>query len=150
MDENLRGQIKDNFELFETDDLIKIWKQHNTDEWTEDAFTILREVLIERVGNVPEISTQPPLHQIIERIKVLRNQKAYSSALAECERATILVPDNPNIHYYHGLTYQDLGEMENALASLRKAFELAPELEEAEKRIKALETEIDDRFKNSP
>jgi tetratricopeptide (TPR) repeat protein len=149
MDENLRGQIRGNFENFETDDLMKIWKLHNTDEWTEDAFTILREVLFERGGNVPDISTLPPLHQIIERIKDLRNQKAYSSALAECERAINLVPDKPNIQYYLGLTYQDLGELEKALASFRKAFELAPELEEAGKRIEVLEREIDHHFENS-
>jgi len=53
MDETLRGQIKDNLSTRETDDLVNIWKQQNTDEWEPVTFEIIKEILLERLGKIP-------------------------------------------------------------------------------------------------
>jgi hypothetical protein len=53
MDENLREQIFNSMNIRETDDLIEIWKAHNISEWSELAFDVVKEILIERLGELP-------------------------------------------------------------------------------------------------
>lgn len=53
MNEELRGQIYNNFNLKETDELLEIWKANNHFEWSDTAFEVLRELLIERTGEIP-------------------------------------------------------------------------------------------------
>ena len=149
MDETYRAQIKANFDLLETEDLEGIWRIHDTDEWTEEAFIVLREVLLGRLGTVPEISTVPPLHRSIDTILDLRKQGAFSSALYECEQAVSLAPGNPKAHFLLGLTHRDMGNLEKAISAFSKAVNLDPDFEDAANQLKSVEKELDKRFEKS-
>ncbi len=45
--------IRANLEARETEDLLEIWHLHDTAEWTDTAFDVLQDILLERLGEVP-------------------------------------------------------------------------------------------------
>lgn len=53
MSNDLRKQIYDNLNLKETDELVEIWKKNDRVEWAEDTFNIIRDILQERLGELP-------------------------------------------------------------------------------------------------
>ena len=53
MSDDLRNQIRHNFDLKETDELLSIWKTNDRVEWSDMAFVVLKEILEERLGKVP-------------------------------------------------------------------------------------------------
>jgi hypothetical protein len=54
MNSSLRSQIYSRMNLKETDELINIWQANNRTEWSEEAFEIVKEILVERGEQVPE------------------------------------------------------------------------------------------------
>jgi uncharacterized membrane protein YhaH (DUF805 family) len=53
MSDDLRKQIYGNLRQRGTDDLIEIWRSNNRAEWTEMAFEVIREILHERLIELP-------------------------------------------------------------------------------------------------
>lgn len=149
MDENLRDQIRNNFEILETAALQEIWDRHDTHEYTEETFTLLRQVLIKRLGSDPGESTRGLLNRIYARIDALRTKKAFSAAMDECLRAQEIAPSDPSVHYYRGLIHEDLREPEQALVCYQKAVELDPELGDAERKLRLLENQQEKEFQRS-
>ena len=49
----MKAQIKDNLSLKETDELLEIWRRADHDEWTDLAFEVVQEILLERLGEIP-------------------------------------------------------------------------------------------------
>ncbi len=37
-----------------TDELVEIWKENDHSEWTDEAFVVVAELLLERMGSLPE------------------------------------------------------------------------------------------------
>ena len=50
----LRQQIYNRMQEKETEELLDIWKRSDRDEWSDDAFEIIHNILLERLGSVPE------------------------------------------------------------------------------------------------
>lgn len=53
MGNSLHQQIYNNFNLKETDELVEIWQKNDRVEWAEDTFNVIREILQERLGELP-------------------------------------------------------------------------------------------------
>ncbi len=53
MDNNLRKQIYNSMNLRETDDLVEIWQENDRKEWSDLAFSVIREILINRLEELP-------------------------------------------------------------------------------------------------
>ncbi|MBI4794658.1 MAG: hypothetical protein HY790_02260 [Deltaproteobacteria bacterium] len=53
MEKNLSKRIRKNMESMETDQLLKILSENDRDSYSDDAFRIIREVLIERKVDLP-------------------------------------------------------------------------------------------------
>jgi hypothetical protein len=53
MSNDLHKQVYNNLNLKETDELVEIWQKNNRVEWTEDTFNIIRDILQERLGELP-------------------------------------------------------------------------------------------------
>jgi hypothetical protein len=53
MSNDLRKQIYISFNLKETDELLEIWQRNDHVQWSEDAFSVIQEILQERLGEVP-------------------------------------------------------------------------------------------------
>ena len=58
MDDVLRDLIHKNLNLRETEDLIEIWRERDTDEYQEEVFDILRTILLDRLGYLPPQSNR--------------------------------------------------------------------------------------------
>ncbi len=142
--------IRENFNTMETGELVKIWKTHDREVWTEDAFIILKEVLIDRLGSLPEITNVPPLYKLIDNIQEYREKRNFSAARIECERAVEAEPYNSEVHYLLGQTLEELGEWEKAIAAYSKAISLDSEQIDAFSRLKILEHKLEERTRNSP
>jgi hypothetical protein len=50
----LKVQIRSEMQLKTTEELSDIWIKNNRAEWTDDAFDVVRELLTERLGNLPK------------------------------------------------------------------------------------------------
>jgi hypothetical protein len=53
MSDDLRNQIRNNLDLKDPDELLEIWETNNRAEWSDTAFDVLREILQQRMGEVP-------------------------------------------------------------------------------------------------
>ena len=53
----LSKSIYQNMQLKDSDELLKIWVKNDRLEWSDEAFSIIHDILLERLGNVPEQKT---------------------------------------------------------------------------------------------
>lgn len=130
-DLSIEAQIRNNFKLMDTESLMDIWRAHDTDEWTRLAFDILRLELQERLGDIPELAANPDLHNLIASIEEARKSNLPGSALLKCEKAEEQGPENPKVHYLHGLVLMDLNRLEEAFAEFSTVLRLAPDYPDA-------------------
>ena len=49
----LRQQTYETMDEMDTDELIEIWKEADHEEWTDLAFEVVQQILLERIGKVP-------------------------------------------------------------------------------------------------
>jgi len=73
-------------------------------------------------------------------------KKKYSQAIEYLERAEKISPLNVEVNYYLGLSYDKIGEKEEAQKFLSRVIELAPQSEFAQKAEKELK-KIEDKIK---
>jgi hypothetical protein len=76
MSDDLRQQIHANLDLKETEDLRELWQTNDRVEYTETAFDVLREILLERLGELP-----PQAEPVLEH---LESEPVDESDEAEC------------------------------------------------------------------
>ena len=53
MNDSLRNQTYRNLNNRETDELLDIWQKNDRVEWTDTAFDVMKDILMERLGEVP-------------------------------------------------------------------------------------------------
>ena len=49
----MKTQIENSLRLKETDELLEIWQQADHEAWTDLAFEVVQEILLERLGQIP-------------------------------------------------------------------------------------------------
>jgi hypothetical protein len=59
---SMRQMIYSNLKLKDTEELIEIWTQNDREAWTDEAFNVIRELLLE-IGKLPE-QNQPNRYTI--------------------------------------------------------------------------------------
>jgi hypothetical protein len=53
MSQELRGQIRNHLSLKDIYELLEIWKTNDRVEWSDTTFDVLKELLNERIGELP-------------------------------------------------------------------------------------------------
>ena len=53
MSNNLKEQIYQNMNLKETEELLEIWQGNDRVEWSDTAFDAVKDILMERLGEIP-------------------------------------------------------------------------------------------------
>jgi hypothetical protein len=53
MNSELRKQIHNELNLKVTEELLEIWYTNDHEEWSDTAFDVIKEILIERLGEIP-------------------------------------------------------------------------------------------------
>lgn len=59
--EYLRDQIRNSLNLKDTEELVEMWRTHDTEEWTDLAFEVVKDILQERLGEVP------PQYEVVQK-----------------------------------------------------------------------------------
>ncbi len=53
MDQEWKDQIRSSMQEKDTQELISIWQQNDRAEWSHEAFAVIREILVQRTGELP-------------------------------------------------------------------------------------------------
>lgn len=149
MSDNLRIQIQDNLRLMETEDLLDIWHNGNIDEWNEVTFDIVKEILIERLGHIPDPPVEKQAMQILNTADSYLQKGELENALKECEIAIQMMPDLAIAYNCRGKIYAEMGQFENAIVNYQQAIQLDLELEVAWKNMLCVEKDIEEEFQLS-
>jgi hypothetical protein len=83
MSKELREQIRNNLILKDTYELLEIWKVNNHVEWSDLTFEVLREILWERIGEVPP--QDEPILENKEIAQGIRNFEEWETRLLNNE-----------------------------------------------------------------
>ncbi len=142
MDEQRIAQIRERLDWRKTEDLIAIWKAHNTKEWTEEAFEAIRQILLTRVDSLPPYENIEEAEKYLDEAKVLWEKAEYENALLECDQAIQIAPSFADAHYEKGLVLEATGRLEDALAPLELAVRLEPESGEIKKGLRKVRNAI--------
>ena len=149
MSDNRKTQIKNNLITRETEDLIEIWENHDTDEWDLIVFEVIEEILMERLGYIPPLSTEIQVSQILDRVDDYLENNKLEEALRECETAIKLDPNDSVIYNYRGEIYDEMGKLNDAITNYQKAVEIDPEYKEAWENLLIAELGIEEEFEES-
>ena len=57
---SLSRSIRQNMRLKDSDELLTIWKKNDRLEWSDEAFVVIHDILVERFGSVPPQDSHPP------------------------------------------------------------------------------------------
>lgn len=90
MNDELQSQIYSSFNHKSTDELVELWITNDRVEWSDTAFKIMKDILEQRLGDVP-VQNEP----ILEHIKQEKSKFYYR----EFPVNLIKNPDNPPIFY---------------------------------------------------
>jgi len=93
MSNDLRQQIYDNLNLKETEELIEIWKTNDRVEWSMAAFDAIREILQERVGDLPA-QNEPMLEHIAKDLNDRIDHHANMEEFTDKENAPVFYEPN--------------------------------------------------------
>lgn len=149
MDDHLRNQIRNNLLLKETVDLLEIWQKGSRDDWTDDVFEIVKEILFDRLGYLPDQSVEKQVNQILQEVdRQIQNGELHES-LVMIESAIRMDPELATVYIYRANIYDEMDQLDYAIADYRKALQLNPDLKEAWKNIKSIEDELEVEYQNS-
>ncbi len=149
MSNNRKEQIRKNIIAKETEELLEIWQNDDTDEWDENVFEIIKEILLDRLGHLPPQSIEAQISQILDRVDKYLDNNELDKALNECETAIQLDPDFSVTYNYRGEIYDEMGMLENAITNYQKAIELNPEYKEAWENLLSAELGLEEEFEDS-
>lgn len=149
MSRNLREKIYNNLQLRETEDLLNIWHNGDTTEWDDVAFEIIKELLIERLGTIPDPQIRRETLLSLNKANSYFQKDELELALQECELAIQMMPDFALSFNCRGEIYDEMGRLENAIADYQKAIHLDPELRDAWENMISVEKDIEEEFQQS-
>jgi hypothetical protein len=87
---DLRKQIRENFDLKETDEIVEIWTTNDRVEWSETAFDIMKEILEQRLGKIP-LQNEPVLEHV--------DREVYETFKEDTPLGKFTDPDNAPVFY---------------------------------------------------
>lgn len=91
MSNSLRQQIYSRMNLKESEELLEIWISNNRDEWSDDAFEVIKEILLERDEKLPE--QDAPIYEKVEQTPKVEDYDFSEEELA------IIDDENPPAFY---------------------------------------------------
>jgi ribosomal protein L40E len=94
---SLRSQIHNSMQEKETDQLMTIWLERDEDAWSAEALEVVQEILVERLGRLPDMSeivetdsvekaAQSLMHQDIPSADATKYANTYLKARADSRR----------------------------------------------------------------
>jgi Tfp pilus assembly protein PilF len=122
LDQKRVSQIRRELEIYSTEQLTEIWRKHNLEEWTEEAFTAIHQILVTR----PATQESAPIDirlvgDHLDRAHQYAEAGRLQDALREIDLALLEDSNSLEAHQYRGHILEDLGDLDGAIQSYRKA-----------------------------
>jgi tetratricopeptide (TPR) repeat protein len=123
LDQDRITQIRRQLENYPTEQLTEIWRQHNQQEWTPEAFEAIRQILTSRSpsGILPEKVGIGLAEDHLERAHAYAERDQLQDALREVDLALQKDPHSLEAYQYRGNLLEDLGDLEGAIKAYRQA-----------------------------
>ena len=150
----MKTQIYESMRLMETDELLEIRRRQDHEEWTDQAFEVVKEILQARIGEIPPQDKKEKLEPgiidsdltpeersarankyIYEAQLVYDHENDFEKALFEIDLAIEYKPDSADAHNLRGLILDALDRTDEAILEYRKALELDPNLDDAKDNL---------------
>jgi tetratricopeptide (TPR) repeat protein len=163
MKDSTHKQLYSRLNLKDTEELLEIWHNHDTDEWIDEVFEVTEEILVERLGELPSRFSTPQdesetgespsrraddetvFHETLDDSSAMEQLDqalwyAYDDepekALAACEVIKPVLPDIAEAWNYLGIIYDTLGEVELAIDAYIKAVQADSQFSSARKNLR--------------
>ena len=149
MDKARREQIYKNLSQKSTQELLDIWQEQDLEGWEKGAFEIIRQILLERLGELPTPPLEAQVEQILNRVEKLLEAGNFDQALTECELAIQMMPENAVAYNLRGMVYEEMGQLEKAILEYQTTIQLDPDWEEAWDDLKEAEKALEKEFQRS-
>lgn len=172
---DLRTQIYNNLNIKETEELLEIWQEQDTDEWRPEVFEIIEQILARRLGYTPsrELENSPSsipeqngiqdevgtaiqhaerrvaASHVLRRVGHNLQVRNLGQALKDCDAAVELAPDLADAYILRGQVYEELGQPQKALIDYAEALRLDPESDAAWVYLATVEEDLDEQFQRS-
>ncbi len=131
MPENLNAeritQIRRELEKYSTEQLTEIYRRHNLDEWTEEVFEAIRQILSTRPEvKLPKAAEVRVSGSHLERAHAYAERDQLQEALAEIDLAIERDPYSLEAHQLRGNLLEKMGDIDAAIQAYRQARYLNP------------------------
>jgi tetratricopeptide (TPR) repeat protein len=150
MDQILREQIYNSLILKESEELLEIWRKHDTDQWNTEVFEIVEAILVQRLGTLPVSPNQVQLRQVMQQLEGYLRAGELEQAMRACETALRLAPNLAKAYYFRAQIFAEMGQLEQAIYDYQKVVRLRPSFEEAWKSLKDAELDFAEEFQATP
>ena len=121
------AQIRRELENYSSEQLTEIYRRHNLDEWTEEAFEAIRQILTTRPGvKLPKAADERATGSHLERAHAFAERDQLQEALAEIDLAIEKDPYSLEAHQFRGNLLEKMGDIDAAIQAYRQARYLNP------------------------
>ena len=122
LDQARIAQIRRELESYPTEQLSEIWRRHNLEEWTAEAFAAIRQILAARPAvMLAEPANSGLAEDHLERANQYGQIGRMQDALRELDLALQYDPSSLAALQSRGHILEDLGDLEGAIQAYRKA-----------------------------
>lgn len=135
--DNPQGEtIKKELDYLETDDLLDIWKRHDLEQWTQDAFDSIYKILLERNIEIPPMDDIAEAKAHLKQAEDYLEAEDHYKALSHCNMAIQLAPHYGHAYYLKGLVYDEMDKLDEAVKFYQEALQLSPNMSDAKQNLK--------------
>ncbi len=149
MSEDYEDQLYENLNLRETHELLDIWEHGDPDEWQEEVYDLIGEILLERLGQLPPASPKWQARQRMEAAEEAWQAGNLDAAAGKLDQVLQVRPDLAEAHHLRGLIHAERKEYIQAVEAYQRALRLNPGLREVRQDLQDAELEYEDSFRNS-
>jgi tetratricopeptide (TPR) repeat protein len=149
MDKKLRESIFQEYQLRETSDLLEFWNTSNLEDWENEVFEVVQEILIERHVPIPKPSKKRQAYLIFKNAIHLIENGELQNAKNEINQAIKIDSERAQFYITRAEINEQIGEFEFAIKDYQAAIDLDDESKIAWKNMLNVEKLLNDKFERS-
>jgi tetratricopeptide (TPR) repeat protein len=149
MDKTRRDSIFKQFKLLETGDLLEFWNSSNPEEWDNDVYEVVQDILVERQVAVPAISKTRQFEICFKNAKNHFQSEDFKNAKSEIDKAIKLDPTQPKSYILRGDIFYARKDYDPAIRDFQTAIKLDKESNIVWKKMRRTEKFLAEQFEAS-
>ncbi|MBN1536683.1 MAG: DUF4870 domain-containing protein [Anaerolineales bacterium] len=138
--------IRKELDFYETSNLLEIWQLHDHDEWTDEAFDAIRQILISRGVELPSFEDRKEADKHLDCANEYAKDDFLQLALNECNMALQYAPHYAKVHFCTGIVLDSMDNLDEAMISYQEALCLDPDNKDAQDFLRRVKNERTRKF----